>query len=67
MVGDEMLSIERLKTSFVFHLWSETKLSIMVGYSTLVEFFDQVGLVEEGVDFCTSCFVYLVLCVCVQF
>lgn len=39
-------SIQKLKTSIVFLLWSQTKLSIVNGPSTLVEFIDCVGLVE---------------------
>ena len=36
---DELFSIQKLKTSFVFLLWSEAKLSIVNGPSTFVEFF----------------------------
>ena len=35
---EEELSIQRLKSSFVYFLWSETKLSIKDGPSTLVDF-----------------------------
>ena len=34
----EELSIQRLKSSFVYFLWSEMKLSIKYGPSTLVDF-----------------------------
>ena len=37
-----MLSIQRLKTSCVFLLWSGIKLSILDGPSALVEFIDWV-------------------------
>ena len=37
-----MLSIQRLKTSFIFLLWSGTKLSISNGPSTIAEFIDWV-------------------------
>ena len=40
---DDVLSIQRLKSSFVFFLWSETILFIKYGPSTLVGFIDQVG------------------------
>ena len=40
---DDVLSIQKLKTSFVLHLWSETKLSIEDGPSTLVTFIDWLG------------------------
>ena len=36
------LSIQRLKSSFVYLLWSETKMSIKDGPSTLVDFVDWV-------------------------
>ena len=35
---DEILSIQRLKISFISLLWVETKLSIVNGPSILVEF-----------------------------
>ena len=35
---EEELSIQRLKSSFVYFLWSETKRSIKDGPSTLVDF-----------------------------
>ena len=40
---EEELSIQRLKYSFVYFLWSETKLSIKDGPSTLVDFVGWVG------------------------
>ena len=40
---DEVLSLQRLKCSFVFLLWSETELSIVGGPSTLIGFIDRVG------------------------
>ena len=40
---EEELSIQRLKNSFVYFLWSETKLFIKDGPSTLVDFIDWVG------------------------
>ena len=40
---DEVLSIQRLKTSFLNSLWSETKLFIKDGPSTFLEFLDGVG------------------------
>ena len=40
---DELFSIQRLKTSFVFLLLSETILSISNGPSTIVEIIDWVG------------------------
>nr|CAN70023.1 hypothetical protein VITISV_030171 [Vitis vinifera] len=40
---EEELSIQRLKNSFVYLLWSETKLFIKYGLSTLVDFIDWVG------------------------
>ena len=40
---DEVLSLQRLKCSFVFLLWSETELSIVGGPSTLTGFIDRVG------------------------
>ena len=36
------LSIQRLKSSFVYLLWLETKMSIKDGPSTLVDFVDWV-------------------------
>ena len=39
---DSLLSIQRLKASFVYLLWSETKLWIG-GPSTLIDFIDWVG------------------------
>ena len=40
---DEVLSIQRLKTSFLNSLWSETKLFIKDGPLTFLEFLDGVG------------------------
>ena len=40
---EEELSIQRLKNSFIYFLWSETKLSIKDGPSTLVDFIGWVG------------------------
>lgn len=40
---DNVLSIQRLKSSFVYFLWSETKLFIKDGPLTLVGFIDWVG------------------------
>ena len=40
---EEALSIQRLKYSFVYFLWSETKLSIKDGPSTLADFVGWVG------------------------
>ena len=40
---EEELSIQKLKNSFVYFLWSETKLFIKDGPSTLVDFIDWVG------------------------
>ena len=40
---DDMLSIQRLKTSFLNSLWLETKLFIRDCPSTFLEFFDWVG------------------------
>ena len=40
---EEELSIQRLKNSFVYFLWLETKLFIKDGPSTLVDFIDWVG------------------------
>ena len=40
---EEVLSIQRLKSSFVYFLWSETKLFIKDGPLTLVGFIDWVG------------------------
>ena len=40
---DSMSSIQRLKASFVYLLWSETKLFIKDGPSTLIDFIDWVG------------------------
>ena len=40
---DSVLSLQRLKTSFVYLLWSETKLWIKDGPSTLIDFVDWVG------------------------
>ena len=41
---DSVLSIQRLKASFVYLLWSETKLWIKGGSLTLIDFIDWVGL-----------------------
>ena len=43
MFEDDMLSIQRLKSSFVYFLWLEIKLFIKDSPSTLVGFFDWVG------------------------
>ena len=40
---DSVLSIQRLKASFVYLLWLETKLWIKDGPSTLIDFVDWVG------------------------
>ena len=40
---DSVLSIQRLKASFVHLLWSETKLWIKGGPLTLIDFIDWVG------------------------
>ena len=40
---DGVLSLQRLKASFVFSLWSKTKLSIKVVPLTLIDFIDWVG------------------------
>ena len=40
---DSVLSIQRLKASFVYLLRSETKLWIKGGPSTLIDFIDWVG------------------------
>ena len=40
---NEVLSIQRLKTSFLNSLWSETNLFIKDDPSTFVEFIDWVG------------------------
>ena len=40
MFEDDVLSIQRLKSSFVFFFWLETKLFIKDGPSTLVGFID---------------------------
>ena len=40
---EEPLSIQKMKTSLVFLLWSEAKLSIVDGPLTLVEFIHWVG------------------------
>ena len=40
---DDVLSIQRLKSSFVCFLWSETKLFIKDGSSTLIGFIDWLG------------------------
>ena len=40
---DEEFSIQWLKSSFVSLLWSETKLSMVDGSSTLIGFIDWVG------------------------
>ena len=39
---DSVLSIQRLKASFVYLLWSETKLFIKGGPLTLIDFIDWV-------------------------
>ena len=40
---DEVLSLQWLKSSFVFLLWLETNLSIVGGPSTLIGFIDWIG------------------------
>ena len=40
---DEVLSIQRLKSSFVYLFWSETKVYFVDGPTSLVNFFDWVG------------------------
>ena len=40
---DEVLSIQRLKSFFVYIFWSETKLYFVDGPTILVHFIDQVG------------------------
>ena len=40
---EEVLSIQRLRSSFVYFLWSEMKLFIKDGPSTLVDFIGWVG------------------------
>ena len=40
---EEVLSIQRLKSSFVYFVWLEMKLFIKYGPSTLVDFIDWVG------------------------
>ena len=40
---DGVLSLQRLKASFVFSLWSKTKLSIKTGPLMLINFIDWVG------------------------
>ena len=40
---DSVLSIQRLKASFVYLLWSEIKLWIKDGPSTLIDLVDWVG------------------------
>ena len=37
---DNVLSIQRLKASFVYLLWSKTKLFIKSGHSILIDFID---------------------------
>ena len=41
---DGVLSIQKLKVSFVYLFWSETKLWIKDGPSTLIDFIDWVCL-----------------------
>ena len=40
---DEMF-MQKRKTSFVFLLWLETKLSILDGLFTIADFIDRVGI-----------------------
>ena len=40
---DSVLSIQRLKASFVYLLWLETKLFIKYDHLTLIDFIDWVG------------------------
>ena len=50
---DVVLSyVQRLKTSFVFLFWSETKLSILDGPFTIAEFIIGSGVCEVGVVLC---------------
>ena len=51
---DDVLSIQSLKSSFVYFLWSETKLFIKDGLLTLVDFIDWVGSCWGWGSFCTS-------------
>ena len=43
VVKDEAFSLQRMETSFVFLLWSKTKLSIGDGPSTIAGFIDWLG------------------------
>lgn len=49
---DGCVFLQKLKAFFVFLLWSESKLFIKNGPSTLI---DLVGSHSGGVVFCTSC------------
>ena len=40
---DVMLSIQKLKSSFVYFLWEKTKMCIKEGPTTLVDFFEWLG------------------------
>ena len=40
---DATLSIQKLKSSFVYFLWAETTLCIKEGTTTLIEFIDWLG------------------------
>ena len=52
---DSVLSIQRLKASFVHLLWSETKLWIKGGPLTLIDFIDWVGSRWTRRFFCFPC------------
>ena len=58
---NDLLSIQRLKSSFVYFIWSEMKLFIKDGPSTLVGFIDWVGY-RWGWFFWLLCFWRLFLC-----
>ena len=51
---EEVLSIQRLKSSFVYFLWSEMKLFIKDDPSTLVDYIDWVGTHWGWGSFCIS-------------
>ena len=57
---DSVLSIQRLKASFVYLLWSETKLWIKDGPSTLIDFVDCGFAMREKV-FCFSLLFWVLL------
>ena len=54
---DSVLSIQRLKASFTYLLWSKTKLWIKGGPSTLIDFIDWVGS-RWGRRFCVFLVVF---------